>query len=169
MAFSRPHTKSSIPQKNCGKLAVIVAVTYAGSFDIDKSCSLVDVAQINKVVISHRECSFVNVRSTRSFTNTRHAFISEHSEHAFINEHLVCVRTRRSKNLIVPLIRRCPYLARFSRDVGYHGCRSTFLGSQGIANRGPWSPTSREKRARYGAPPDSWSGQKLTGRVSRRL
>ena len=49
-----------------------------------------------------------------------------------------------------------PYLARFSRDVGYHGCRSTFFGSPGTANRGPWYPTSREKRARYGAPFDSW-------------
>jgi hypothetical protein len=58
------------------KITVIVAVTYAGSFDINKSCSIVDVAE---GLISHRECSFVNAGSTRSFANTWHAFISEHS------------------------------------------------------------------------------------------
>jgi hypothetical protein len=32
-------------------------------------------------------------------------------------------------------------------------------------DRQPWYPTSREKRARYGAPFDSWSGQKLDCQV----
>jgi len=72
----------------CGQLCGIVRYC--------EWCSLVNVAclslQAKKVVISHRECSSVNVHSTRSFTNTRHAFISEHSQHAFRNEHLVCVR-----------------------------------------------------------------------------
>jgi hypothetical protein len=48
-----------------------------------------------------------------------------------------------------------PYLARFSRDVGFH--ESSPLAFRGEANSevariGQWNPTSRKKRARYGAP-----------------
>ena len=52
-----------------------------------------------------------------------------------------------------------PYLARFSRDVGdadlYVPCQESGKTSGGAT----WSPTSREKRARYGAPFGPWSGE----------
>jgi hypothetical protein len=67
------------------------------------------------------------------------------------------------ENLIVPRIRGAPYLARLSRGVGNHGPRLAVPWGPKNVNRQPWSPTSREKRARYGAPPDSWSGQKSVG------
>jgi hypothetical protein len=54
-----------------------------------------------------------------------------------------------------------PYLARFSRDAGYHGARPAVPGETKNVDRQQWHPTSREKRARYGAPSDSWPGQRL--------
>src|SRR5580658_6859658 len=46
-----------------------------------------------------------------------------------------------------------PYLARFSRDVGYHGSFPLTLdSSDALSGQHRWYPTSREKRARYGAP-----------------
>ena len=46
-----------------------------------------------------------------------------------------------------------PHLARFSRDVGYH-CTFplTLESSDALSDQHPWYPTSREKRARCGAP-----------------
>jgi hypothetical protein len=57
--------------------------------------------------------------------------------------------------------RGAPHLARFSRDVRYRGPRLAVPGEPKNVDRQPWYPTSREKRARCGAPLDSWSGQKL--------
>src|ERR1700679_1820324 len=46
-----------------------------------------------------------------------------------------------------------PYLARFSRDVGFHCFFPLTLDSSDSLHRHTrWNPTSREKRARYGAP-----------------
>src|ERR1700684_3523217 len=46
-----------------------------------------------------------------------------------------------------------PYLARFSRDVGWH-CTVplTLASTDALRGQHRWYPTSREKRARYGAP-----------------
>src|SRR5271156_5569919 len=46
-----------------------------------------------------------------------------------------------------------PYLARFSRDVGYHcSFPLTLDSSDSLSGQHRWNPTSREKRARCGAP-----------------
>src|SRR5271156_6696166 len=46
-----------------------------------------------------------------------------------------------------------PYLARFSRDVGFHcSFPLTLDSSDALSGQHPWYPTSREKRARCGAP-----------------
>ena len=46
-----------------------------------------------------------------------------------------------------------PYLARFSRDVGFHCSFPLALDSSDIlSGQHRWYPTSREKRARYGPP-----------------
>src|SRR5580698_2552178 len=46
-----------------------------------------------------------------------------------------------------------PYLARFSRDVGYHcSFPLTLDSSDALSGQHRWYPTSREKRARCGAP-----------------
>src|ERR1700677_3135111 len=47
-----------------------------------------------------------------------------------------------------------PYLARFSRDVGYRGAFPLTLDASDVLSGQPlWYPISREKRARYGAHP----------------
>src|ERR1700691_4573620 len=46
-----------------------------------------------------------------------------------------------------------PYLAGFSRDVGFHcSFPLTLDSSDGLSGQHRWYPTSREKPARYGAP-----------------
>ena len=46
-----------------------------------------------------------------------------------------------------------PHLARFSRDVGYHrGLPLSVSDESRVRGKEQWNPTSREKRARCGAP-----------------
>src|ERR1700679_1615743 len=46
-----------------------------------------------------------------------------------------------------------PYLARFSRDVGHHcSFPLTLESTDALSGQHRWYPTSREKRARCGAP-----------------
>src|ERR1700722_590687 len=57
-----------------------------------------------------------------------------------------------------------PYLARFSRDVGYHcSFPLTLDSSDALSGQPRWNPTSREKRARYGAPGLCGGTRGLTG------
>jgi hypothetical protein len=49
-----------------------------------------------------------------------------------------------------PTIAGCPISRSFSRDVGYR--RASPLALSPLSGKDPWYPTSREKRARYGAP-----------------
>ncbi len=45
---------------------------------------------------------------------------------------------------------RAPYLARFSRDVGFHRrCPRSASDESRVRGKEQWNPTSREKRARY--------------------
>jgi hypothetical protein len=57
-----------------------------------------------------------------------------------------------------------PYLARFSRDMGFHCpilATSEFASSLKANDQASWNPTSRKKRARYGAPRVRWQSEFL--------
>jgi hypothetical protein len=62
--------------------------------------------------------------------------------------------------------RVAPHLARFSRDVGFHGSfLLTLDSSDALRGQSRWYPISREKRARYGAHVPSCRCDKYYGRA----
>ncbi len=58
-----------------------------------------------------------------------------------------------------PRTKGCPISRSFFARCGRRGSRSAASGGPRTVGWQPWSPTSREKRARYGAPFGPWGGQ----------